>query len=140
MIRIAMIFVLSLVVPAAAIAAPARLTDSQLDVVTAGLTVATSATAFASGNDATGKAKTVNRVVGGRLVTIGVGKANASASACCGDEADVAATSSATGEGDIVRTRSYSFEFETGSGKKVAKSGAFVLVIEFNRGELFAGR
>jgi hypothetical protein len=140
MIRTAMIFVLSLVLPAAAIAAPARLTDSQMDFVTAGLTVDTSASASASGNDAKGKATATNRVFGGGLVTIGIGRAKSSASACCGDEADVAATTSATGEGDIVKSRNFSFEFETRNGKKVAKSSAFVLVIEFNRDGLFAGR
>jgi hypothetical protein len=132
MIRVAMILVLSLVLPAAAIAAPARLTDSQMDFVTAGLVVETSGSATASGNNAKGKVTAKNRVFSRGPLTIGVGKAKAKASACCGDEADVAATATATGEGDIVRTGGHSFEFETRKGKKVARSVAFVLVIEFN--------
>lgn len=138
MIRTLAIFILSLTLPTAAIAAPARLTHSQMDLITAGLAVETSASAFASGNDATGNANVTNRVVGGPLVTIGIGKAKSSASACCGDEADVAVTAMATGEGDIVRHRSYSFEFESANGTKIAKAGAIVIVIEFNRGGLFA--
>jgi hypothetical protein len=126
--------------PVSAVAAPARLTDVQMDVITAGLTLDTSASAFASGNDATGDASAINRVFGGRLVTIGIGRAKARASACCGDEADVATTAAATGEADIVRMRSYSLEFETASGQKVAKSGAFVIAIEFHRDSLFAGK
>ena len=133
MLRIATIFVLNLALPAAAIAAPARLTDSQMDLVTAGLTVETNATAFASGNDANGNASAVNRVVGAGHLTIGIGKARASASACCGDEADVVAIATATGEGDVVRTKDYSLEFQTPNGKKVARSFAFVFVEERNR-------
>jgi hypothetical protein len=139
MIRTCMIFVLSLVLPAAAIAAPARLSDSQMDLVTAGLALDTHAAAFASGNNAKGNATVNNRVVGRGPVTIGVGVAKSSASACCGDEADVAATATATGEGDIVRSRGRSVEYETGDGKKIARSIAVVWVIEFNR-ESFARR
>jgi hypothetical protein len=133
MIRTCMIFVLSLVLPAAAIAAPARLSDSQMDLVTAGLALDTRASAYASGNNAKGSATVNNRVVGRGPVTVGVGVARSSASACCGDEADVAATATATGEGDIVRSRSRSVEYETGSGEKIARSFAVVLVVERSR-------
>jgi hypothetical protein len=122
-----------LALPAAAIAAPARLTDSQMDVVTAGLKVETNATGTASGNDAKVKARSVNRVVGKGPVSIGIGKARAKASACCGDEADVATAATATGEGDQVHQISHSFEYEKPNGKKVSKSFAIVVVIDFNR-------
>jgi hypothetical protein len=139
MIRTAMILVLSLVLPAAAIAAPARLTDSQMDLVTAGLTVATSASAFASGNDVNGNATLSNRVIGAGPLTIGIGRADARASACCGDEADVATTALATGQGDSVKTHGFSFAYETGNGRKIARSFALVIVKEHNPG-FFVGR
>jgi hypothetical protein len=133
MLRTATIFMLSLVLPAAAIAAPARLSNSQMDLVTAGLTVATNAIAAGSGSDVTGDATAVNRVIGAGRVTIGVGIAKARATACCGDEADAGATATATGEGDVVRTKDFSFAFETPTGKKLALAFAIVLVKERNR-------
>jgi hypothetical protein len=134
MLRSAMILALSLALPAVAVAAPARLSDSQMDVVTAGFTAVTNATASASGNDVKVKARSVTRVRevrNGKAIKI-IAKVRIKASACCGDEADVAALATATGEGDIVRQRSRSFEFEKRNGKKVAKSFAKVVVIEFN--------
>jgi hypothetical protein len=134
MLRSAIILVLSLALPAVAVAAPARLTDSQMDVVTAGLSAATNAMAFASGDDVKVKSRSVTRVreVRNGKATKIISKVRIRAVACCGDEADVAATATATGEGDIVRQRSRSFEFEKRNGKKVAKSFAKVVVIEFN--------
>jgi hypothetical protein len=130
--RFLAIFVLSFLLSAGATAAPVKLTDAQMDAITAGLAVAVAANAAATGEiaitltDASTKLKS-RRNIGfafGRGLAVAVG----SESAATGVDL--------SGEGDIVRTWTRSFTFVAEDGLIVSKTIGFIVAIEFRNDQV----
>jgi hypothetical protein len=135
MLKTAGALILSVMVSTAALAAPAKLTNQQLDSVTAGLSVAAKSIALAVGRvtDASTNTKTV--ATDGDQYSIGWGFTKGFAKAL--GEADdgkgpwASSTSYASGEGDIVK------KFRSGRRARfrdgaIAWSWAFVVAVDIN--------
>jgi hypothetical protein len=126
------ILVLSFALSAGASAAPVKLTDAQMDAITAGLAVAVAADAAATGEISIALTDTKTKLRSRRNIGVAFGRGLAVA---------VGSESAATGvdlfgEGDIVRTWTRSFTYVTEAGLIVSKTIGFVFAIEFENGQV----
>jgi len=133
--RTAAVLALSLMLPTAALAAPTKLTDAQLDLISAGVSATIEATAVALGSIALTDTHAITRAREGRVVSIALGRGSAVA---MGTDA-AASNVDASGEGDRVITRSNTASYRTATGT-ASRSWGFVLSIEFNRDGMAAPR
>jgi hypothetical protein len=125
--RLFAILALSCLLSAGATAGPVKLTDAQMDAITAGLAVAVAADAVATGEIAITltDARTKLRARRNIGVAFGRGLAVALGSESAATDVDV------SGDGDIVRAWTRSFTFVAEDGLIVSKTIGFVVAIEF---------
>ena len=124
--RLFTILIFSFVFSAAASAAPVKLTDAQMDAISAGLAVVVVANAGATGDIAIALTDTNTKLLSRGKIGVAIGRGLAVA---------VGSESAATGvdlfgEGDVVRTRTRSVTFVTKDGLIVSKTIGFVFAIE----------
>jgi hypothetical protein len=125
--RASAVLAFSLMLPTAALADPVKLSDAELDFVTAGVSATVVADALALGSTALTKTDAFTKALGGRFVSIAFGRGLAFAIGSDGALTSV----DVSGEGGRVRTHTRSASFETPKGT-VSRSWGFVLAIEIN--------
>jgi hypothetical protein len=113
-----------------------KLTDAQMDAITAGLAVAVAANALATGETAITLTDTNTRLRAGRNFGIAIGRGLAVAVGS--DSADTAVD--LFGEGDIVRTWTRSFTFVAENGLIVSKTIGYVFAVEFQNDQVVGAR
>jgi hypothetical protein len=133
--RIAAILAFSLALPTAPLAAPLKLSDAELDVVTAGISAMVGGDARALGSPALTNTDTRTKALGGRFASVAFGRGLASARGSDGALTGV----DVSGEGGRVRTRTDTFSLGTRQGA-VSHSWGSVLAIEINRDAMSAAR
>lgn len=133
--RTAAVLALGVMLPTAALAAPTKLTDAQLDLVSAGVSATIEATAAALGSTALTNTDAITRSRDGRIVSIAWGRGSAFAKGTDAADSNV----NASGEGDRVIARSNTVSYRTPTGI-VSRSWGFVFAIEINRDAIAARR
>ncbi|MGH6918612.1 MAG: hypothetical protein ACREJ0_13025 [Geminicoccaceae bacterium] len=107
-----MALMLGMMTPTAVTAEPQVLADRALDAVTAsGVLVNVSSVASAIGDHVVADTSSYTSVDGRHPIEVGIGFSDGYATACCGEESDVALDSTAVGAGDRVYGKTYTVEF-----------------------------
>jgi hypothetical protein len=133
--RIAAALAFSLVLPTAALAAPTKLSDAQLDLVTAGISATIDANALALGSRAVATTNARTNSFEGRFVSIAFGRGSAFARGTDGAQTSV----DGSGEGGRVSTHTRTVSFETPKGA-VSGSWGFSFAIEIKHDAMSAVR
>jgi hypothetical protein len=133
--RTAAVLAFSLMLPTAALAAPDKLSDAELDLVTAGVSATVGADALALGSTALTKTDTITKAVGGRFASVAFGRGLASARGSDGAQTGV----DVSGEGGRVRTRTGTVSVKVPKWT-ISHSWGFVVAIEINRDAIKAVR
>lgn len=133
--RAAAALAFGLVLQTVALAAPVKLTDSQLDLVSAGVSATVSAAADALGATAVARTNVRTGSHEGRFISIAWGGGAAFAKGT--DAAQTAVD--ASGEGGTVRASSYTAAYTTPQGT-VSRSWGFVFVFDIDRAAIAALR
>lgn len=129
--RTAAVLAFSLMLPTAALAAPIKLSDVQLDLISAGVSATIEATAAALGSATLAKTDAVTRAREGRVVSVAWGRGSGFAAGTDAADSNVRPS----GEGDQVVAQSRTVSYRSPSGD-TSRSWGFVYAVDINRDAL----